>query len=176
MSNYLHVYSSGATAPPLQKVAKGFQAKFKTRFDFTIGKATDLITQITETKEGDVLSCGAEYILDDTAEKGLIIRDTSRSVGYRRSVILVPMGNPKKIGSLDDLTKKGIRVGIATEGCLLGVWDDICSKAGLTDDIRRNITEFAAGCGAVMALIHERKVDAIFGWNVSEKSGQKHQK
>ena len=169
MSNYLHVYSSGATAPPLQKVAKEFRAKFKARFDFTIGKATDLITQITETKEGDVLSCGAEYILDDTAEKGLIIRDTSRSVGYRRSVILVPMGNPKKIGSLDDLTKKGIRVGIATEGCLLGVWDDICSKAGLTDDIRRNITEFAAGCGAVMALIHERKVDAIFGWNAFGK-------
>ena len=169
MSNSLHVYSSGATAPPLQKVAKEFQAEFKTNFDFTIGKATDLITQITETKEGDVLSCGAEYILDDAAEKGLIVRDTSRSVGYRRSVILVPMGNPKKIGSLNDLATKGIRVGIATEGCLLGVWDDICSKAGLTDDIRRNIIEFAAGCGAVMALIHEGKVDTIFGWNAFGK-------
>lgn len=161
----LHVYSSGATAPPLQKIAKEFQAKLKTKFDFTIGKAEKLISQIKKTKEGDVLSCGAEYILDDAAQKGLIVRNTTKSVGYRRSVILVPIGNPKKIESLNNLTKKGMRVGIATEGCLLGVWDDVCSKAGLTDDIRRNITEFAAGCGAVMALIHTGKVDAIFGWN-----------
>lgn len=165
MSDYLHVYSSGATAPPLQKIAKEFQARFGTRFDFAIGKAERLISQIMETKEGDVLSCGAEYILDDATHKGLIVRDTTRSVGYRRSVILVPMGNPKKIESLNDLTKKGVKVGISIAGCLLGVWDDICSKAGLTDSIRKNITEFAEGCGAVMALIHEKKVDAIFGWN-----------
>ena len=173
MSNSLHVYSSGATAPPVQKIAKEFQTKFKTKFDFTIGKATNLISQITETKEGDVLSCGAEYILDDVAKKGLIVRDTTKSVGYRRSVILVPIGNPKKIESLSDLTKKGVRVGIATEGCLLGVWDDICSKAGLTDDIRRNIIEFVDGCGAVMALLHEGKVDAVFGWNVFGKIWEK---
>ena len=161
----LHVYSSGATASPLQKIAKKFQAQFKTEFDFTIGKAEELLSQIMETKEGDILSCGAEYILDDASEKNLIVRKTTKSVGYRRSVILVPIGNAKKIDSLNDLTKNGMRVGIATEGCLLGLWDDICSKAGLTDDIRRNITDFAAGCGAVMALIHKGKVDAIFGWN-----------
>jgi len=165
MDDRLHVYSSGATAPPLQKIAKEFQARFKTKVDFTIGKATDLISQITKTKEGDVLSCGAEYILDDAAEKGLIVRNTTRSVGYRRSVILVQKGNPKKIASLGDLTKDGMRIGIATEGCLVGVWDDVCSKAGLTDNIRRNIAAFADGCGAVMALIHKDKVDAIFGWN-----------
>lgn len=169
MSDALHVYSSGATAPPLQKIAKEFQAGFDTRFDFTIGKAERLISQIMETREGDILSCGAEYILDDAAHKGLIVRDTTRSVGYRRSVILVPMGNPKKIESLNDLTKKGVKVGISIAGCLLGVWDDICSKAGLTDSIRKNITEFAEGCGAVMSLIHEKKVDAVIGWNAFGK-------
>jgi accessory colonization factor AcfC len=161
----LHVYSSGATAPPLQKAAKTFQDQFKTEVDFTIGKAEALLSQIMDKKEGDLLSCGAEYILDEASEKKLIVRNTTKSVGYRRSVILVPIGNPKKITSLNDLTNEGMRVGIATEGCLLGVWDDICSKAGLTDAIRRNITEFAAGCGAVMALVHTGKVDAIFGWN-----------
>jgi len=169
MSGHLHVYSSGSTAPPLQKIAKEFQAKFETKVDFTIGKAEDLTSQIMETKEGDVLSCGAEYILDDAAQKGLIARDTTRSVGYRRSVILVQKGNPKKIASIGDLTKNGVRIGIATEGCLKGVWDDVCSKAGLTDAIRRNITAFADGCGPVMALIHEGKVDAIFGWNAFGK-------
>ena len=95
----------------------------------------------------------------------MILRPTRRSVGYRRSAILVPMGNPKKIKSISDLTKEGVRVGISVSGCLLGVWDDISSKAGLTDSIRRNITDFADGCGAVMALINQRKVDAVFGWD-----------
>lgn len=60
---------------------------------------------------------------------------------------------------------ENIRIGIAIDGCLKGVWDDTATKAGLTDRIRQNITHYADACGSVMSLIHERKVDAIFGWN-----------
>jgi len=58
-----------------------------------------------------------------------------------------------------------MRVGTATGGCLKGVWDDVCSKAGLTERIRPNIVEHADACGSLMALIHQDKVDAVFGWN-----------
>jgi len=165
----LHVYSSGAVAPPVKKCAIEFTAKLGTNFEFTVGKAENLISEISELKSGDILTCGAEFILDEAQEKGLILRPTRRSVGYRRSAILVPMGNPKKIKSISDLAKEGVRVGISVSGCLLGVWDDISSKAGLTDSIRRNITDFADGCGAVMALINQRKVDAVFGWDAFQK-------
>ena len=165
----LHVYSSGAVAPPVKKCAKEFTAKLGTNFKFTVGKAENLISEISELKRGDILTCGAEFILDEAQKKGLILRPTRRSVGYRRSAILVPMGNPKKIKSISDLTKEGVRVGISVSGCLLGVWDDISSKAGLTDSIRRNVTDFADGCGAVMALINQRKVNAVFGWDAFQK-------
>jgi accessory colonization factor AcfC len=79
------------------------------------------------------------------------------------------LGNPKNVESLYDLTREGVKVGISISGCLLGVWDDISSKAGLTDQIRRNITDFADGCGAVMALINQKKVDAVFGWSAFQK-------
>ena len=49
------------------------------------------------------------------------------------------------------------------------MWDDISSKAGLTDQIRRNITDFADGCGAIMALINRKKVDAVFGWDAFKR-------
>jgi len=165
----LHVYSSGAVAPPIKKCAEEFTAKLGTEFEFTVGKAENLISEIAESKEGDILTCGAEFILDDAQERGLIFRDTRRSVGYRKSAILVPMGNPKNIKSISDLTQEGVKVGISTSGCLLGVWDDISSKAGLTDQIRRNITDFADGCGAVMALINQKKVDAVFGWDAFKR-------
>ncbi len=168
-SKVLHVYSSGAVAPPIKKCAEEFKAKFGTEFEFTVGKAENLISEIAESKQGDILTCGAEFILDEAQERGLIFEETRRSVGFRKSAILVPMGNPKNIKSMSDLTQEGVKVGISISGCLLGVWDDISSKAGLTDQIRRNITDFADGCGAVMALINQKKVDAVFGWDAFKK-------
>lgn len=161
----LHVYASGAVAPPIKRAAEEFQSRYGTKFDFTVGKAEKLISEIRENEEGDVLSCGAEYILDEAEDLGIIVRESRRSVGSRRSVILVQKGNPGKIMSLQDLTKDGVKVGVSVSGCLLGMWEDVCSKSGLTDQVRKNISEHADGCGAVMALINQRKVDAIFGWN-----------
>ncbi|MEM3593794.1 MAG: substrate-binding domain-containing protein [Candidatus Jordarchaeaceae archaeon] len=162
----IYVFATGGVAPPIQKAAKQFQEKCGIRIDFTIGKAERLISEIREKKVGDILSCGAEHVMDEAETLGLIRKESRKSVGKRRSVILVQAGNPKRIKSLKDLAKEGTKVGISISGCLVGVWDDVCSKADLTDQIRKNITDFADGCGAVMALINQKKVDAIFGWNV----------
>lgn len=162
---HLKVYSAGAVAPPLRDAIAIFEKTSNTECDLRIGKPEDLLKEIVKFKKGDVFSSGAEYILDDAEDQGLIIKDSRKSLGYRRSVIIVPVGNPAKIASLKDLCRKDVRIGIAVEGCLKGVWDDIASKAGLTDQIRRNITHHADACGSLMSLIHSDKVDAILGWN-----------
>jgi len=130
-----------------------------------VGKPSNLLAAIAVSKAGDIISCGAEYILDEAEDRGLIVKGSRRSMGFRRSVIIVPLGNPAKIASLSDLCRENVRIGIAVDGCLKGVWDDVASKAGLTDQIRRNITHHADACGSLMALIHQGEVDAIFGWN-----------
>lgn len=161
----LRVYSAGAVAPPLQKAIDLFEKKFGVKCRLTPGKPEALLMAIAETKKGDVFSGGAEYVLDDAEDRGLVMRSPRRSLGYRRSVIIVPPDNPARIFSLNDLCKEGVRIGIATEGCLKGVWDDIASKAGLMEPIRKNITRHADACGTLMSLIHTSEVDAIFGWN-----------
>jgi accessory colonization factor AcfC len=165
----LHIFSAGAVAPPIKKCAEKYKAKFGTEFQFRVGKAEILIEEIAESKKGDLLTCGSEYILDDAQLKGLILKENRKSLGFRRSAILVQHRNPKNIKSMSDLTKEGIKIGISVSGCLLGVWDDIASKSGLTDRIRRNITDYADGCGEVMSLINQKKVDAIFGWDAFKK-------
>jgi accessory colonization factor AcfC len=161
----LKVYSAGAVAPPLLDAAEFFEKEFKVRCDVHVGKPEELLDEIEKSKTGDVFSSGAEYILDDAEDKGLIIKGTRKSLGYRRSVIIVPIGNPAKITSLKDLCRKDFRIGIAVDGCLKGVWDDMASKAGLIDQIRPNIIHHADACGSLMGLIHSGKVDAIVGWN-----------
>lgn len=161
----LSIFSAGAVAPPLLDAVEFFEKDFKIRCDVHVGKPSELLEEIEQSETGDVFSSGAEYILDDAEEQGLIIKGSRKSLGYRRSVIIVPVGNPAKIMSLKDLCNKDVKIGIAVDGCLKGVWDDIASKAGITDQIRQNITHHADACGSLMGLIHSGKVDAIFGWN-----------
>jgi accessory colonization factor AcfC len=163
--NNLHVFSAGAVAPPIKKCAEVFEEKSGTEFNFTVNKAEILIEEIAKTREGDLLTCGSEYILDHAQLKGLVLRETRKGLGSRTSAILVQKGNPKKIKSISDLTKEGIHVGVSVSGCLTGVWDDLATKAGFTEQIRNNTVAYADGCGELMSFINKKKVDAILGWD-----------
>ena len=163
--NNLHIFSAGAVATPIKKCAEEFKAKFGIEFKFTVGKAEDHIEEIAKTKEGDLLTCGSEYVLDLAQLKGLVLKETRRSLGSRTSVILVQTGNPKKIKSMSDLAKEGITVGVSVAGCLTGVWDDLATKAGFVEQIRKNTVAYAEGCGELMSFINKKKVDAILGWD-----------
>jgi len=163
--NHLHVFSAGAVAPPTKKCAEGFKAKFGTKFEFTVGKAENLIEEIAKTKKGDLLTCGSEFILDHAQLKGLVLKETRRSLGSRTSAILVQKGNPRKIKSISDLAKEGIHVGVSISGCLTGVWDDLATKAGFAEQIRSNTVAYADGCGELMSFVNKKKVDAVLGWD-----------
>jgi accessory colonization factor AcfC len=161
----LLVYSAGAVAPPLQHALNEFDSREGLESRFVAGKPENLLNAIAVTAKGDVMSCGAEYVHDEAEDRGLFKAGTRRSLGYRRSVLVVQEGNPRGIKKLEDLTEPSIRVGIAVGGCLKGVWDDVCSKAGVIEAVRKNIIEHADACGTLMGLIHSNKVDVVFGWN-----------
>jgi molybdate transport system substrate-binding protein len=161
----LTIYSAGAVASPLMDAAEIFQHDYNVICDVQAGKPEELLEKAKMLQKGDVFSAGAEWVFDDSEELGMVIKGSRKSLGYRRSVIIIPLGNPAKITSLKDLCRKDVKIGIAIDGCLKGVWDDIASKARLTDQIRKNITRHADACGSLMGLIHSGKVDAIFGWN-----------
>jgi accessory colonization factor AcfC len=97
--------------------------------------------------------------------KGLVLRETRKSLGSRTSAILVQKGNPRNIKSMSDLAEKGVRVGVSISGCLTGVWDDLATKAGYAEQIRNNTTAYADGCGELMSFINKKRVDAILGWD-----------
>lgn len=166
--NFLHVYPCCDVATPLKMSAKKFQETYNVETKFTIGMPYEIIPKIEANHEGDVFTCGAAYIMDEMEKSGLILRENRRVLGYRRSVILTQKDNPKKIKSLTDLTKKDIKIAVATMGSLKGVWDEICSKTGLTEKIQKNITLYADGCGELLGSIVRKKVDAAFGWNTHQ--------
>jgi len=161
----LRVFSAGAVSPPLLEALIDYEVEHGVRCDTIVGKPEAHMAAIANTREGDAITCGAEYLLDEAEDNGLVVRGSRRSLGLRRSAIIVPSGNPGGIKNIDDLAREGIRIGIATHGCLKGVWDDIASKSRIVDAIRANITEHADACGSLMALVNTKKVDAIIGWS-----------
>jgi molybdate transport system substrate-binding protein len=58
-----------------------------------------------------------------------------------------------------------MHVGVSVSGCLTGVWDDLATKAGFTEQIRKNTVAYADGCGELMSFVNKKKVDAILGWD-----------
>jgi len=48
-----------------------------------IGNPEDLLNEIAKFKKGDVFSSGAEHILNDAEDQGLIIKGSRKSLGYQ---------------------------------------------------------------------------------------------
>ena len=105
----LYVFSAGAVATPLQKAIDVFEEKFGVHCEFTPGSPEILLATIVAEKEGDVISTGAEYILDEAEDQELVVKGSRKTLGFRRSVIVVPLENPTKITSLEDLCLEGVR-------------------------------------------------------------------
>jgi accessory colonization factor AcfC len=162
----LVIYCAGGVAPPLIEVAALFELRRGTSVKVVAGKAEELIREAKSTKEVDLLVVGAEHVMDVAEFDKVILKASRMTIGYRRSVLLVQHGNPKGIAGLADLTKDGVTISISISGCLMGVWDDISSQAGITDAVRRNITVLADGCGHLIRTINLKEVDVAFGWNV----------
>ncbi|MEM2146739.1 MAG: substrate-binding domain-containing protein [Candidatus Jordarchaeaceae archaeon] len=161
----LNVYSCCDVATPLKISGKRFQDLCGSEIKFTIGMADELFPKLTSRRECDIFTCGAAYLMDEVEKNGLVTRESRKVLGYRRSVILTQKGNPKKLKSLIDLTKKDVKIAVSTTESLKGVWDEITSKTGLTEKIQKNITLYADGCGELIGSLVQKRVDAAFGWN-----------
>ena len=176
----VRIFSARACAAPLEKAAELF--KQQTGIDVEISACSrhcatptaeeatgttggdDFLLEIADAGIHDLAIGGAEYLLDDGEVRGIVQRGQRRTIACRRSAIIVPTGNPANIRSVDDLAGHGVRVGVSVIDCLKGLWEDICARIGLLDEVRRNITFHANGCIAIVEAVAQRKVDAAFGW------------
>jgi molybdate transport system substrate-binding protein len=160
----LIIYSTFVPALPLKEAAIVFGSETGTEVSVNPGRPEQWIPRLKAGEPADLISYGAEFLLDIAEVEGLIVPGARRSVGRRRSGLIVPPGNPGSIAGLDDLAQPETRVGIGVEGCTLGLWDEISGRAGLTEKIRPNISVRAKGCGALLGAVTRGEVEAGFGW------------
>jgi accessory colonization factor AcfC len=135
----LHVYGPGGPYAPMSECAEAFSKAHGVKVKVTAGPESNWIAQAKQY--ADMIFGGAEYMLTQFTEKhpDLIDEATRTSLYARAAGILVRKGNPKRIRSLTDLTKSGIRLLDVNGAGQLGLWEDMAGRHGLIPGIQRNI-------------------------------------
>src|SRR4030042_892163 len=112
-SKKILIFAGAASKPATEEVIKLFQEKFGIPVDMILGGSGFVLSQMKLTKRGDLYFPGSSDFMELAKKEGLIYPESEKTVVYLIPAINVQKGNPKKIYSLKDLSKKGIRVAIA---------------------------------------------------------------
>lgn len=161
----LHVFATGSVTGPLRRAAQAFVLLNEdVSFEFTAAGASKLLPRMLEWQEGDLICGGAEGVMDSAIMFGCVIGLTIRPIGARDSAILFPNGNPAAVKSLEDLTRDDVRVGVAKQGSLHGVWETVALRSGMFEAIRGRVTDVSTGSSDLMGVLARREVDAAIGW------------
>ncbi|MEM2384777.1 MAG: substrate-binding domain-containing protein [Candidatus Bathyarchaeia archaeon] len=89
-------------------------------------------------------------------------------MAYLVPAIIVQKGNPKNIGSLEDLARPGLLIGIADpESVCVGLYaKELLERNGLWERVSKNIVVYAASCEQTAQIVYTGAVDAVIGWHV----------
>jgi len=150
--------------PAIYRLLADFEQETAIHVDATIECRSKLFQIVSDGKDGDVCITDGEENIALLREKGLS-RTPAVRLGEITPVIQVVRGNPKKIASVADLARPGVRAALARKGSCLGdVCDKILQKANLTDKVAPNIVDRSGGERATARSVDGNKVDASITW------------
>lgn len=168
------LFSARGSAPPVRAAARLFGSESRASVEVAVcsmacvegacGPGHGFVEEVTAGRF-DAAVAGSESDMDDLDSAGMVEPGTRRGLLLREAAILVPRGTEGRIRSLEDLTRPGVRVAVSTIDCLRGIWEDVCGRADLIDEVGRNVTTRVKGCMALCDAIVRGRVDAAFGWS-----------
>lgn len=159
------VFAGSASQPPLEEAAKAFEEKFGTPITLHLGGSGSMLSQIRLSGQGDLYIPGSPDYMEKAREFDLVDGKETK-LAYLVPAILVPKGNPQQIMTLQDLTRPGVRVGIAEPGSVcVGLYAvEIMQANNLADKIRPNLRGQVESCAKAAAMLPLGTVDAVLGW------------
>ncbi|MEC0343039.1 extracellular solute-binding protein [Peribacillus castrilensis] len=139
VDDVVKVYGPGGPLGPIEELAEQFTIETGIKVEVTAGPENKWIDQAKQ--DADIIYGGSEYMLTDFMnDHPELLDEKKRTELYARSAgILVRKGNPKNIQSLEDLTKKGVKIVDVNGAGQLGLWEDLAGRKGLIPGISRNI-------------------------------------
>ena len=164
----IEVFAGSASKPALERAARRFQEATGARVLLHLGGSGAVLAQMELARRGDVYFPGSSDFMEAAKARKLVDPASEVRLAYLLPVINVPKGNPKKILGLKDLTRPGLRVGIARpESVCVGLYGvEALEGQGLSEAVRPNVTGYAESCEKTAQMLSLGLVDAVLGWDV----------
>lgn len=170
------VFAGSVSKPPLEEIAKVFAKRTGIKIELNFGGSGTLLSQMMISRKGDVYIPASQDYLDKAKRAGVIKFRSEKIVAYLIPAILVQKGNPKRIESLADLARPGIKVGIANPDlAVIGLFAQrIIGKVrkrdpGLAQNIETNIVTHAKNAEDLTSILLLGQIDAAINWSVIKK-------
>ncbi len=106
-------YCGAGLRPAVSEIVESFEDETGIHIRTNYGASNILLGQIKVNREGDLFMPGDEIYVQEAMKDDLVLE--SHSVTVFIPVIMVQKGNPHNIQHLDDLSKPGVKLGIADE-------------------------------------------------------------
>lgn len=171
MATNLLVFAGAASKPPTEEAARAFTAETGIGVDLVFGGSGYVLSQMKLSRQGDIYFPGSSDYMEKAKRDGDVFPETERIIVYLVPAINVQKGNPKKIRSLHDLTRPGLRVAIANpEGVCVGAYAVEIVEKNLSFQekkaFRKNLVNYTESCEKTATAISLKMVDAVIGWRV----------
>ena len=164
----IEAFVGSASKPATEEAAASFEKETGIKVHLHFGGSGKMLSQMLLAQKGDLYFPGSSDYMEKAKRKDCVFPETEKRVVYLIPAINVPSANPKKISSLTDLTKEGVRVGIARpDSVCVGLYAlEVLDKANLRDKVLKNVVTNAESCAKTAQLAALGSVDAILGWRV----------
>jgi molybdate transport system substrate-binding protein len=159
------VFAGSASQPPLEDAARVFEKETGTPIILHMGGSGAMLSQIRLTGQGDLYIPGSPDYMEKAQNFGVVAQN-SAIIAYLIPAIIVAKGNPLHISELKDLSREGLRVGLADpDGVCVGLYAvEILDVNGLLDEVRPNLHGMVESCAKAAAMIPLNLVDVVLGW------------
>jgi len=167
----LLVFAGAASKPPTEEAARAFEKKTGVKVDLVFGGSGFVLSQMMLAKKGDIYFPGSSDFMEVAKKKGAVIAETERKVVYLVQAINVQKGNPKRIRTLLDLARPGLRIAIANpEGVCVGLYavETIEKEFSAAEKaaFKKNLVNYTESCEKTATAVSLKTVDAVIGWSV----------
>ena len=167
----LLVFAGAASKPATEELSKVFQEKMGIPVEVVFGGSGFVLSQMKLSKKGDLYFPGSSDFMELAKREDLVFPESERIVVYLVPAINVQRGNPKRIYSLKDLTKEGLRVAIANpETVCVGTYAVEIIEKNFTplekERFKKNLVNYTESCEKTASVISLKAVDAVIGWRV----------
>ncbi len=167
----LLIFAGSASKPPTQEAARVFTEKTGIPVDLVFGGSGYVLSQMKLTRKGDLYFPGSSDYMEIAKRQHLVDPKSEKIIVYLVPAITVAKGNPKRIHSLEDLTRPGIKVAIANpDGVCLGTYAVEILEKNFTPEqkkaFRKNLINYTASCAKTATAVSLHQVDAVIGWRV----------